>query len=190
MASIAPLRLAAVRVAEASSEALVAAMAGGDAAALGSLFDRYHRDVYRFLAAAVAAFDLDDLVQDTFLAAFKSARRFQRRSSVKTWLFGIGLNLARNHARRAKTRTAGPLDAAALRVARDAPVEAREQLARVADAISNLPAELRAAYVACVIEELSGDEAAELLGVAKGTLWRRVHEARELLRLRIGRDSQ
>jgi RNA polymerase sigma-70 factor (ECF subfamily) len=187
MASIVPLRR--VRLAEPSSEALVAAMAKGDPAALGSLFDRYHRDVYRFLAAAVAAIDLDDLVQDTFLAAFKSASRFQQRSSVKTWLFGIGLNLARNHARRARRRTAEPL-IAGLRVARDAPVEAREQLARMADAISNLPTELRAAYVACVIEDLSGEEAAELLGVAKGTIWRRVHEARELLRLHIGRDSQ
>ncbi len=175
-----------------SSEELIEAMASGDPEALGLVFDRFHRDVYAFLAAAIDTSDLDDLVQETFLAAFKSAGRFRRLSSAKTWLFGIGLNLARNHARARRTRqqTADRLE---LRIQStslpDTRVEAREQLARLADAIASLPAELRAAYVTCVIEDLSGDDAARVLGVPKGTVWRRVHEARERLRLHIGRSA-
>jgi len=195
MASVSPLRVADVRTpAPIASEALIEAMAAGDPHALGLLFDRYHRDVFAFLAAVaiVDPHDLDDLVQETFLAAFKSSSRFQRLSTVKTWLFGIGFNLARNQARarRVRRQTA---DHIALRiespVAPDSSADARQQLARLAEAIANLPADLRAAYVTCVIESISGDDAARILGVRKGTLWRRVHEAREMLRLRIGRPN-
>jgi RNA polymerase sigma factor (sigma-70 family) len=196
MAAVVPLRVASVpEAAPISSEALIAAMSAGDPAALGLLFDRYHRDVYGFLhaGAAVDPADLDDLVQDTFLAAFKASSRFQHRSTVKTWLFGIGLNLARNQARAGRTRrqTAGRIEANAdSPVSPELRVEAREQLALLTDAIARLPDDLRAAYVTCVIEGISGDDAARILGVRRGTVWRRVHEARELLRLQIGRPSR
>jgi DNA-directed RNA polymerase specialized sigma24 family protein len=52
-----------------------------------------------------------------------------------------------------------------------------------------LSPELRAAYVTCVIEGGGADEAATILGARKGTVWRRVHEARERLRRRIGRSE-
>jgi RNA polymerase sigma-70 factor, ECF subfamily len=195
MARILPLRAldehTAVPVA---SDALVDAMAAGDPQALGLLFDRYHRGVYAFVAAVGIAdpHDLDDLVQETFLAAFKSASRFQRRSAVKTWLFGIGFNLARNHARarRVRRQTADRIEISGESpAAPDRCADARQQLARLADAIARLPADLRAAYVICVIENLSSDDAARILGIRKGTLWRRVHEARELLRVHIGRPN-
>jgi RNA polymerase sigma-70 factor, ECF subfamily len=176
------------------SEALVAAMASGAASALGELYDRHHRDVFGFLCAAanVHGPDLDDLVQETFLSAYASARTFQGRSAVKTWLFGIGLNLARNHARAEgrRRRATERIPAAERTAARpDAQIDANRQLSRLAEAIAALPPDLRAAYVTCVIEGVAGAEAARVLGARKGTLWRWVHEAREQLRRKIGRSD-
>ncbi len=178
-----------------SDETLVRAIAGGDRAALGALYDRYHRDVYAFLCSAVAVYgaDLDDLVQDTFLAVAGSARRFRGKAHVRTWLFGIAINLGRNYVR-AESRRRSALDRMPVSkpaVPRpDECAQSSEQLSRLAAAIAALPQPLREAYVTSVIEGLSSEDAARVLRVRKGTLWRRVHEARAELARRIGRTEE
>jgi len=96
-----PLRRVEGTVEEMSDEAVLAACAAGDAAALGALFDRHHAAVYRFVTrlTAVDPDDVDDLVQNTFLAVMKSARRFGGRSAVRTWIFGVAVNTVRRHSR-------------------------------------------------------------------------------------------
>ena len=63
---------------------LVAAMVRGDGRALGTLFDRHHQSVYRFLArlSGTDSGDLDDLVQNTFVRLVDAAPRFARQASV------------------------------------------------------------------------------------------------------------
>jgi RNA polymerase sigma-70 factor (ECF subfamily) len=85
---------------ELSDRALVSAVAEGDQAALGALYDRFHRDVFRFVAHLIRGDSLvDDFVQNTFLEAYRSAPRFRGESALKTWLFGIAANLVRQHRR-------------------------------------------------------------------------------------------
>jgi RNA polymerase sigma-70 factor (ECF subfamily) len=184
---IAYLHPANARPAAMADVALIAACGTGDKVSLGELFQRFHRDVYRFLArlSGCDARDLDDLVQNTFLNAQLSARRFAGRSSVKTWLFGIAANVAKHHFRGEARRQRAMRSLSELpSTAADAPssaAETREALARLRKGLDDLPHDLRVAFVMCAIEGIPGVEAAAILGVRQGTVWRRLHEARKAL---------
>jgi len=171
---------------EISDEALLASCGVGDSAALGALFDRHHEAVYRLVSRLLRGepAETDDLVQTTFLEAWKSAASYSGRGSVKSFLFGIAANTARRHFRTTKRRRAayadwpepppsGAPDEAAVRA---------QQVARLAAALDELPLDLRAAYVLCDLEDMPGVEAARVLDIRAGTLWRRLHEARRALR--------
>jgi RNA polymerase sigma-70 factor (ECF subfamily) len=169
---------------------LVDRCAAGDRAAMGELFDRHGVHVHRFLGRLTGwGTDLDDLVHATFLEAFRAVGRFRGRAQVRTWLFGIAINISRHHLRSEGRRRAF-LNVWAERPEERAPrpdqlVERQQLVARVADALADLPYPLRAAYLLCEVEELSGPEAAAALGVRPGTLGRRLHDARKALRAAI-----
>lgn len=171
---------------EISDEALLASCGVGDSAALGALFDRHHEAVYRLISRLLRAepAETDDLVQTTFLAAWRSARAYSGRGSVRSFLFGIAANTVRHHVRATRRRrdahadlpvpaTGGTPDDAAIRA---------QQVSLLAAALERLPHDLRAAYVLCDLEDMPGVEAARVLDVRAGTLWRRLHEARRALR--------
>ncbi len=171
----------------ASDAELVAACGEGDATALGALFDRHHLAVYRFLStmSGTDGADLDDLVQTTFIEVGRSAHRFAGRSSVRSWIFGIGANVTRHHIRSEirRRRAAHALEALQVR-SQDTPhtsVERREQIERLAEALGRLSHKLRVVFVMCDLEGISGVEAASTLGIKQGTLWRRLHDARKKL---------
>jgi RNA polymerase sigma-70 factor (ECF subfamily) len=177
-----------------SDEALVAACAVDDPAALGLLFDRHAAAVTRFLARLVGerCHDLDDLLQTTFLEGWRAAARYRGRASVRSWLFGIAANLARHHVRsevRRRNAIAGLADeASAARTGDARPDELtfRGQLRQqLGAALTRLPHDLRVVFVLCDIEEIAGVEVAQVLGLREGTVWRRLHEARKLLRARL-----
>ena len=171
---------------EISDEALLAACGVGDSAALGALFDRHHDAVYRLVSRLLRtdAAETDDLVQTTFLEAWKSARGYSGRGSVKSFLFGIAANTVRHHFRSTRRRRdahaewpaplpSGAPDEAAVR---------SQQVQLLAAALDRLPHDLRTVYVLCDLEDLPGVEAARVLGLRDGTLWRRLHDARRALR--------
>jgi RNA polymerase sigma-70 factor (ECF subfamily) len=189
MGRLLPLRRLAPRddvSADISDEALLAACGVGDTAALGVLFDRHHESIYRLVSRLLTSepAEIDDLVQTTFLEAWRSAKRFGARGSVRSWLFAIAANTVRHHVRSVARRrraladwpepsSAGRPDVAAIR---------SQQVRRLAEALDELPHDLRVAYVLCDLEDVAGVEAARILGVRAGTLWRRLHDARRLLR--------
>jgi RNA polymerase sigma-70 factor (ECF subfamily) len=184
-----PFRRIEGRTEELSDRALVSALAQGDQAALGALYDRFQRDVYRFTARLSSVADADDFVQMTFLEAYRSAPRFRGDAAVKTWLFGIAANLVRNHHRgtQRKQRAHDSLQVMPRRPPTD-PGDAitREQQRQwVAKAIDTLSPALREAYVLCVIEEVPGKEAARALGVREASLYRRLTDARNAIRAAI-----
>jgi RNA polymerase sigma-70 factor (ECF subfamily) len=177
-----------------SDESLVAACAAGDGTAQAALFDRFQGPVYRFVSRLVGArcVDLDDLVQTTFLEAMRAAPRFRRDAAVKTWIFGIAVNVVRHHFRSQLRQRM--LSMALLRhppEARHGPdsiAERRELVSRLELAVAALPHELRAAFVMCELEEIPGKEVARVLNWRLGTLWRRVHEARKALRKALEKE--
>lgn len=176
-------------ISDISDEALVAACGIGDAAALGALFDRHHEAVYRLISRLLRSepSEIDDLVQQTFLAAWRSANQFNGKGAVRSYLFGIAANTVRHHIRGAVRRraaiadlpppaTSGTPDQAALRA---------QQVHRLAMGLERLPDDLRVVYVMCDLEEVPGVEAARVLGMRVGTLGRKLHEARRALRKAI-----
>ena len=140
----------------------------------------------------VADHEVDDLIQEVFLAVFQSAERYRGASSVRTWIFAIASNVARANARkdkrrreREKLRAVPPITAAG---PDDSMIE-REMLARLQQALQALSHHQRVAFVMCEVEEIPGTEAAHALGIPTGTLYRRLHEARKKLRKALEDES-
>lgn len=180
-----PLRRLEGVPAEMSDEALVAACATGERAALGALFDRYHAAVHRFLASRAGTNDrdLDDLVQQTFMTINRCADSFDGRSAVRTWIFGVANNVSRHYVR-SEIRRGRMLRSVGETAETAAPAAAEQSERRVAlaRAIAGLPDKLREAFVLVYVEGLSGVDAAAAIGCREGTLYKRLHQARKALR--------
>lgn len=190
---IVPIRRIRAASSELSDEALLAACGVGDTAALGALFDRHHEAVYRLISRLLRTdpAEIDDLVQQTFLEAWRSAKKYGGRGAVRSYLFGIAANAVRHHIRGA-VRRRNALAEVPAPLASGAPDDAAmraQQVTRLAAALEHLPDDLRVVYVMCDLEEVPGVEAARALGLRAGTLWRRLHEARRALREAIDGGS-
>src|SRR2546430_2735466 len=91
--------------------ALIAAWRGGDEPAAAELVRRHARALARFLAGAGALeADVDDLVQETFIRAFRAVGRFRGQCQFRTWLMTIGGNVLKDAARRFQQVRVVPLD--------------------------------------------------------------------------------
>src|SRR5256886_12627898 len=89
--------------------ALIAAWRGGDEPAAAELVRRHARALARFLAGAGALeADVDDLVQETFIRAFRALGRFRGQCQFRTWLMTIGGNVLKDAHRRSPRGRGGP----------------------------------------------------------------------------------
>ncbi len=164
------------------------AAAGGDHA-FAALVDRHQAGVYRLARLLVGRDDLaEDVLQQTFVSAWRAIGSFRGEASVRTWLYTIARHAAwKARAAQADAAVGGleTSDLEALGLAagwgRDNPeeqairAEARAQL-RAAFAV--LSAEDREILTLRDLEGLSGDEAARLLGVGLPAMKSRLHRAR------------
>jgi RNA polymerase sigma-70 factor, ECF subfamily len=82
-----------------SDDQLVRAARGGDRTAFDALVARHGRDLERFLGKKVGRAELEDLVQETWVAAWGGIRGFDGSCRFRTWLFGISLFKVRDHYR-------------------------------------------------------------------------------------------
>jgi RNA polymerase sigma-70 factor, ECF subfamily len=187
-AKLVPLRRVDGLPTEMSDEALLAACALGDSAALGALYDRLTPHLWRFLSrmAGNRVEELEDLVQATFVAVHRSAATFKGTASVRTWVFAVAANVTRRYLRDEVRRRAAVDRLARVPVSPagrpDESVEKQQLMLRLREALSALPHDLRVSLVMCDLEDISGREAAAVLSIPEGTLYRRVHEARRALR--------
>lgn len=173
-----------------SDEVLIQRCADGDARALAALFDRHHAVVYRYLSG-LAGVDwpvVDDLVQDTFLEVNRSASRFRGDAKVRTWLLGIATNIARHHVRaesrlRARLRRVFNTPRETMSHSPYITMERTQQIEQLRIAMAALSPQAREAFVLCDVEGERGVDAAKILGIPEGTLYRRLHTARRKLRL-------
>lgn len=158
-------------------------LAGGEIGALGELYDRYHEPVRRFVARATSdANDVDDLVHATFLAAAKSAGRYDGRPSCRPWLIGIAAQLLRRR-RQSFGRFLAVLSS--LRATRATSADPRRALQARSDvegALVRISAAKRITLLMAEVEGLSCAEIATALGIPIGTVWTRLHAARRELR--------
>src|SRR3989441_3577386 len=109
--STVPTRMPQAQSPAAADAVLIAAWQGGDEQAAAELVRRHARALARFLAAAGAPdADLDDLVQETFIRAFRAVARFRGQCQFRTWLLTIGGNVLKDAARRFRQVRVVPLD--------------------------------------------------------------------------------
>ena len=189
-ARLIPLRRPPVADSKMSDAALVAACAAEDQDALAALYDRHHVAVWRFCGRLLGSDcpEIDDVVQSTFVEVWRCAPRFEARAQVRSWIFGIAHNLARRHMRdgsRKRAALAALADVSAQSSLPEPGWQDRLLLQRLQAALHTLSPPLRSAFVLCDLEEVKGVEAAKILGVRPGTLWRRLHDARKRLRVAL-----
>jgi RNA polymerase sigma-70 factor (ECF subfamily) len=162
---------------------LMTRLANGEIGALGELYDRYHEPVRRFLGRATGgAEDVDDLVHQTFLAAAKSAHRYDGRASCRPWLVGIAVQHLRRR-RQAFARLLAVLGS--LRRGHATSVDPRPTLHARTDvdrALAEISEAKRIAFLMAEVEGYTCAEIAEALEVPIGTVWTRLHAARRELR--------
>jgi len=170
--------------------ATVARIAAGDRDALTELYGRYQRPLFAYLLLlAPDRGTAEEILQDTLVAAWRGAGRFDGRSSVQGWLFAI----ARRRAHAALRRRAVPLTAEIALAAVPSPEPGPEEAALAGASRDELVAGLRAiapvhreALVLALGEGLSYQEMAEVLGVPMGTVKSRVSNAKRALRAALG----
>jgi RNA polymerase sigma-70 factor (ECF subfamily) len=169
---------------------LMQRLASGQLGALGELYDRYQAPLRTFLARATRdAHDVDDLVHATFLAAAKSAERYDGRASCRPWLIGIAAQLLRR-----RRQTFGRLVSvlSALKGTQPPPSDPRARLQARTDlerALAQLSEPKRLTVLMAEVEGLSCGEIAEALAVPIGTIWTRLHAARRELRQALGEQG-
>lgn len=177
---------------------LICAAAEGSAPAFDRLVERHQSAVYRFARALVAdPAAAEDVLQETFLAAWRHAATYRGEASVRGWL----LTIARHQAFR--LRRARPLEPA-----EEAPLErlalaagfateggperaamAAQRRERVAAALAALSAEEQEVLLLRDVEEFSGDETAGTLGVTLPAMKSRLHRARLHLAARLREED-
>ena len=150
-----------------------------DPQACDDFISRYHAGVYRYMVGLTGrSEDAEDLAIQTMARAVEKIRKFNGRSSLKTWVHGIAYHQFTHWHRRRRFE----LTLDANQVAQDAAFEAIDAVADLRSALSRLPTELRQAFVMHEINELSVDDIALIEQIPVGTVKSRLHAAR--LRLR------
>lgn len=140
--------------------------------------------------------DAEDLVQETYLKAFRSAAQFRPGTNLKAWLFTILYNTFRNM-RRDTGRSPIDVDSETVELAASAPEASPEQLltratldADLQAALDGLPGAFRQAVWLRDVEELTYAEIAAALGVPIGTVMSRISRGRRLLHGRLAGKSK
>ncbi len=178
---------------------LLSRMRCGDPLACDECIRMHSGGVYRLALHLMRdESDAEDVVQDTFMNAFKGIARFDGRASLRTWLNRIAYNAAMMRLRKRPAghvsleEAANPQEGAALPAAffdwsalPDQELEKAEVRREMEQAIGELAPRLRAVFVMRELEELSTEETACALGIKEETVKTRLHRARLWLRERL-----
>jgi RNA polymerase sigma-70 factor (ECF subfamily) len=148
--------------------------------------------LYRFIIKNIGnPGDAQDLAQQAFLEAVRSYSSFKGQSELSTWLYGIAMNLVRNHLSRAPHRRYEFADESVLddmacpALAPDEEVEQSERMRHLQLALEDLPESMRSILLMVAVDELSYEAAAALLTVPVGTVRSRLSRARAALRVKL-----
>jgi RNA polymerase sigma-70 factor, ECF subfamily len=149
--------------------------------------------------------DAEDLVQETYLNAFRALDRFEEGTNLRAWLFRILNNAFISQYRRRKRRPSSSLDEVSdfylydhLVAGNTAPGQEnpeREVLSRIGDeavlqALEELPVEFRQVELLADVEGFSYREIADILGIPIGTVMSRLYRGRRRLQQRLWREAQ
>ncbi|WP_292842738.1 RNA polymerase sigma factor RpoE [Methylotenera sp.] len=171
----------------------------GDKRAFGMLVDKYQRKLARLLSRMVRdQSEIEDIVQDTFIKAYRALPNFRGDSAFYTWLYRIGINTAKNYlvsmGRRPTVSTGVEIEDAEnfedgdeLRTMEtpESSMMTKQIAQTVNDTVAGLPEELRTAITLREIEGLSYEEIATIMNCPIGTVRSRIFRARDTISLKL-----
>jgi RNA polymerase sigma-70 factor (ECF subfamily) len=180
-------------------QALVERAQRGDQKAFGMLVEKYQRKLGRLLSRMVRdQAEVEDVVQESFIKAYRALPNFRGDSAFYTWLYRIGINTAKNYlvsmGRRPQISHDVEIedaenfeDAEELRTAETPETEMMtKEIARtVNETMMALPDELRTAITLRELEGLSYEEIATLMSCPIGTVRSRIFRARETIAAKL-----
>ena len=167
-----------------SDTELIEAIAASDRGALETLYRRHEPWLAMRLARRCAdRAVVDEVVQDTFVTVWRTADRYAGAGEVAAWIWGIGIRRLLHALRPRK-----PLLERLRGMRSDQATSAEEHVligiehGGLADALAGLSPELRAVVQATILDGLTTNEAARLLGIPSGTVKTRMMRARREMR--------
>lgn len=180
-------------------QALLARIRAGDKAACAECIEQHSPEVYRLALRLMRnEAEAEDVVQETFLSAFKGIGQFDGRSELRTWLYRIAHNAALMRLRRPQPEqvsvdeASDPAEGALVPQALfdwcclpEQELEKAEVRAELERAIKAMPEKLRAVFVMRELEGVSTEAAAEALEVSAEVIKTRLHRGRLWLRERL-----
>jgi RNA polymerase sigma-70 factor (ECF subfamily) len=162
---------------------LLLAVAAGNRRALEELYLGYHRRLARFLARVTPRYEnVEEVINDTFMVVWQSAKDFRYASQVSTWIIGIAYRTALKSVRRQKNFAAAQnIDDFPERSSD--PFQETEMQDWLSQGLSRLPMEQRLTLELAYQMGHSLEEIAAITGTPVGTVKARMFHAREKLRL-------
>lgn len=180
-----------------TSSHVISGCLAGDESAIERLIGEFQPGIFRLtLSVLNDPVEANEATQDTFIAALGALKTYRENSSLKAWLYTIGLNVSRNRLRKRKTlqrlndtlqavfrvqsqKTPSPEDA----------IIQNEKDAALWKALNQLGEKHRIPLVLRYFHNLSTAEIAEVLNINEGTIHSRLHIGRERLRVELEKQS-
>jgi len=187
---------------------LIAAILAGDTQLYHQLIRPYERSIYIVsLSLMKNEKDAEDVAQQTFIGAFRNLWKFRGESKFGTWLISIALNEVKHRLRRRAIARIAPLDGsegedmlaspALLRDWRELPLEIleRQEIKKLLQqAVESLPNIYLQVFLLRDVEQLNGNETAQILDISTSLVKVRLHRARmmlqRLLAIKLKADQQ
>ena len=145
------------------------------------IVDQYSQSLYWKIRSIVLTHeDTDDVLQNTFLKAWKSLPTFQGKAKLSTWLYRIAINESLDFLRHQKTAMLSNADAdlsVANRLLADDYFDGDKSQALLQEAIATLPDVQRTVFTLRYYDEMKYSEISEILGTSEGSLKASYHIA-------------
>jgi RNA polymerase sigma-70 factor (ECF subfamily) len=172
------------------------ALRSGDRAEFSRLVEAYSGNIYRLaLRMLNSPQDAEDVLQETFLKAYRGLKFFDGRAKVSTWLFRIGTNEALMLLRKHKPELVSIDEPLETMEGEQEPVQivdwcclpedelmSKEARDHLSEAVDQLPERLRVVFILRELEDLSTEETADVLGLSETAVKTRLSRARMRLR--------
>jgi RNA polymerase sigma-70 factor (ECF subfamily) len=172
-------------------DSLVSAARDGDRAAFGRLYDRYARMVHGILLARVPPREVNDLVQEVFLAALRQLHALRDVSRFGAWLGSITRNRANDYFRKSipENNLTEPVDdeQTESRTKNDA---AEQEAAAILAVIRSLPEAYREPLILRLVEGMTGPEIAARTGLTHGSVRVNLYRGMQQLREKLGETAK
>ena len=176
---------------KANDEELASRAASGDAAAFRSLLEAHYDRVFRVAYSVMhSQSDAEDITQEIWAAMPKKLRNWRGEAKFTSWLHRVALNGAKDALRRKAAQTRAvegftEIDA----LSRGEAAETNKRLSWLSEALETLSEDLRETAALTLGEEMNFAQAADILGIAEGTVAWRMSEIRRRLKTLAAKDN-